>query len=69
MLNFDIKDEHIKSGILKINNIGRLQIIKTGKLKSLVQDNLLILSGDHNEDGARVLNNYLESLDCNKTYN
>ena len=66
MLNFDIKDEHIKSGILKINNIGRLQIIKTGKLKSLVQDNLLILSGDHNEDGARVLNNYLESLDCNK---
>ena len=24
------------------------------------------ISGDHNEDGARVLNDYLQSLDCNK---
>ena len=30
------------------------------------KDNLFLVSGDHNEDGARVLNEYLQSLDCNK---
>jgi len=65
-LNLGIKDENIKKGIQKINNIARLQEIKSGKLKDLVKNNLLIISGDHNEDGARVLNNYLESLECKK---
>ena len=66
MLNLGIKDENIKNGIQKINNIARLQKIETGKLKSLVKDNLFLISGDHNEDGARVLNEYLKSLNCNK---
>tara|TARA_B100000989_G_scaffold112542_1_gene82608 strand:- start:243 stop:1511 length:1269 start_codon:yes stop_codon:yes gene_type:complete len=66
MLDFKIKDENIKTGIQKINNIARLQEITTGKLKNLVTDNLFLISGDHNEDGARVLNDYLQSLDCNK---
>ena len=66
LLNLDIKDNHIKSGIQKINNLGRLQLIKSGKLKNLVKDNSLLISGDHNEDGARVLNEYLGSLNCNK---
>ena len=66
MLDFNIKDENIKIGIQKINNIARLQEITTGNLKNLVKDNLLLISGDHNEDGARVLNDYLQSLDCNK---
>ena len=61
-----IKDIHIKDGIQKINNIARLQKIESGKLKNLVKDNLFLISGDHNEDGARVLNEYLESLDCKK---
>ena len=26
----------------------------------------MLLDGSHNEDGARVLNEYLKSLDCNK---
>ena len=65
-LNFNIKDENIKIGIQKINNIARLQEITTGNLKNLVKDNLFLISGDHNEDGARVLNDYLQSLDCNK---
>ncbi len=65
-LNLDIKDEHIKKGILKINNIARLQEIKSGKLKNLVKKNKFLISGDHNEDGARVLNEYLETLDCKK---
>ena len=66
MLDFNIKDEDIKIGIQKINNIARLQEITTGNLKNLVKDNLFLISGDHNEDGARVLNDYLQSLDCNK---
>ena len=66
ILDFKIKDENIKTGIQKINNIARLQEIATGNLKNLVNDNLFLISGDHNEDGARVLNDYLQSLDCNK---
>ncbi len=66
LLNLDIKDNHIKNGIQKINNLGRLQLIKSGKLKNLAKDNSIIISGDHNEDGARVLNEYLSSLNCNK---
>ena len=66
ILNWGIKDEHIKRGIQKINNLARLQEINSGKLKKLVKNNLFLISGDHNEDGARVLNNYLKSLDCKK---
>ena len=66
LLNLDIKDNHIKNGIQKINNLGRLQLIKSGKIKNLVKDNSILISGDHNEDGARVLNEYLTSLNCNK---
>ena len=65
-LNLDIRDEHIKKGIQKIDNLARLQEIKSGKLKKLVKSNLFLISGDHNEDGARVLNNYLDSLNCKK---
>ena len=66
ILDFNIKDENIKKGIQNINNIARLQEITDGNLKNLVKDNLFLISGDHNEDGARVLNDYLQSLDCNK---
>ena len=66
ILGLDIKDRYIKEGIQKINNIARLQRIESGKLKNLVKDNLFLISGDHNEDGARVLNEYLESLECKK---
>ena len=66
MLDIDIKDDDIKNGITKIENVARLQELKSGKLKKLVKDNQLLLDGSHNEDGARVLNEYLQSLDCNK---
>ena len=65
-LDFSIKDEHFKNGITKISSLARLQEIKSGKLKKLVKNNKLIVDGSHNEDGARVLNEYLQSLDCNK---
>ena len=64
--DFNIKDDHIKKGILKINCIARLQEIKSGKLKELVKDHKLYVDGSHNPLGAKVLNEYLESLDCNK---
>ncbi|MDC3391084.1 bifunctional folylpolyglutamate synthase/dihydrofolate synthase [Candidatus Pelagibacter sp.] len=65
-LNLNIKDEHIKKGIRKISSLARLQEIKSGKFKDLVKNNLLLLDGSHNEDGARVLNEYLQTLDCRK---
>ena len=65
-LDLNIKDEHIKKGIRKISSLARLQEIKSGKFKDLVKNNLLLLDGSHNEDGARVLNEYLQTLDCRK---
>ena len=65
-LDIGIKDEHIQRGITKISSLARLQEIKSGKLKELVKNNKLIIDGSHNEDGARALNEYLQSLDCNK---
>ncbi len=64
--DLNIRDDHIKKGILKINCIGRLQEIKSGKLKEFVKDHKLFVDGSHNPLGAKVLNEYLESLDCNK---
>jgi dihydrofolate synthase/folylpolyglutamate synthase len=65
-LNLGIEDTKIENGIQKIHNLARLQEIKSGKLKELVKNNTLLISGDHNPDGARVLNEYLQTLDCNK---
>ena len=65
-LDLDIKDEHFQNGITKISCLARLQEIKSGKIKKLVKNNKLIVDGSHNEDGARALNEYLQSLDCNK---
>jgi len=67
-LNLEIKDDDIKNAITKIESIGRLQEIKSGKIKDLVKNNRLLLDGSHNEDGARVLNEYLQTLDCNKHF-
>ena len=61
-----IQEKHIKLGITKIHSIARLQELTEGKLKDLVKENKLLLDGSHNPLGAKVLNNYLESLDCNK---
>ena len=66
LLDFNIKDDDIKKGLTKIKSLGRLQEIKSGKLKTLVKNNQLIIDGSHNEDGARVLNEYLQTLNCRK---
>jgi dihydrofolate synthase/folylpolyglutamate synthase len=66
LINYKITDKHIKSGITKIESIARLQELKSGKLKDLIKNNLLFIDGSHNPLGAKVLNTYLESLDCKK---
>ena len=61
-----VGEKHIKDGITKIKSIARLQEIDSGKLKELVKNNKLLVDGSHNPLGAKVLNEYLESLNCNK---
>ncbi len=67
-LNLEVEDDDIKNAMTKIESIGRLQEIKSGKIKDLIKNNRLLLDGSHNEDGARVLNEYLQTLDCNKHF-
>ena len=64
--NLKISEKHIKDGVTKIKSIARLQEIVSGKLKELVKNNKLLVDGSHNPLGAKVLNDYLESLSCNK---
>ena len=65
-LKLQIEDIHIKNGITKIKSIARLQELKSGKLKNLCKNNKIFVDGSHNPLGAKVLNKYLESLNCNK---
>ena len=60
-LRLNILDKFVDKFVIVESNLTH-----TGKLKELVKDNLFLISGDHNEDGARVLNDYLNSLDCKK---
>ena len=65
-LALQIEDIHIKNGITKIKSIARLQELKSGKLKNLCKNNKIFIDGSHNPLGAKVLNKYLESLNCKK---
>ena len=65
-LNLQIEDVHIKNGITRIKSIARLQEIKKGKIKNLCKNNKIFVDGSHNPLGAKVLNKYLASLNCNK---
>ena len=49
---FNIKDKDIKNAIIKIDLKGRLQEIKSGKLKKLVGLNRLVCDGGHNTNSA-----------------
>jgi dihydrofolate synthase/folylpolyglutamate synthase len=64
--SLNITDEKIKKGITKIKSIARLQEIKNGKLKNLVKNNKLFVDGSHNPLGAKVLADYLDTLNCKK---
>ena len=62
----NILDNHIKEGITKIKSIGRLQEIKSGKLKNIVKKNKLFVDGSHNPLGAKALTDYLDTIHSNK---
>ena len=64
--NLNIKDQHIINGVKKAYNSARLEEIKSGKLKNLVKDNTLIIDSSHNPGGSKSLNDYLQTLNCNK---
>ncbi len=64
--DINIKDHHIIGGIQKASNTARLEEIRSGRLKDLVKNNRLILDSSHNPGGSKVLNEYLQTLDCNK---
>ena len=61
-----IEDGHINNGITKIKSVARLQEINNGRIKDLCKNNKIFIDGSHNPLGAKVLNKYLESLNCNK---
>ena len=56
---FNIKDQDIETGITKIELKGRLQEIKSGKLKDLVGPNRLICDGGHNINAAKAIANWV----------
>ncbi len=64
MKNFNITVKSIINGITSIKSIGRLQEIKTGKLKKLIQNNKIYIDGSHNPLGAKVLSEHLKELKC-----
>ena len=64
--NLKIKDEQIINGVKKAYNSGRLEEIKSGKLKELLKNNTLILDSSHNPGGSKALNEFLQTLNCKK---
>ena len=64
--NLSIKENHIQTGVTKIHSIARLQELTSGKLKELSKNNQLFVDGSHNPLGAKVLNEHLQTLNCNK---
>ncbi len=58
---FNVKDNHIKKGITKIKLKGRLQEIKSGKLKNLIGKNKLIIDGGHNIGASVAIANWIKN--------
>ena len=57
---FNIKDKDIKNGIIKIDLKGRLQEIKSGKLKKIIGPNRLVCDGGHNINAAKAITNWIK---------
>ena len=58
---FNIKDQDIKSGIQNISLRGRLQEIKSGKLKKIAGNNRLVVDGGHNISSSYVIANWIKN--------
>ena len=57
---FGISDDNIKNSMKKMRLKGRLEEIKTGKLKSLIGENRLIIDGGHNINSAISISKWVK---------
>ena len=57
---FNVKDQHIKKGITKIELKGRLQELTSGRLKEISGQNRLIIDGGHNESSSISISNWIK---------
>ena len=57
---FDISDDNIKNSMKKMRLKGRLEEIKSGKLKSLIGENRLIIDGGHNINSAISISKWVK---------
>ena len=62
---FGVKDEDIKKSIQNISLKGRLQEIKSGKLKNIAGNNRLIIDGGHNISSSYVIANWIKKQNQN----
>ena len=58
---FKVKDESIKKGVQDIKLKGRLQEIKSGKLKKLIGNNRLIIDGGHNISASFSISKWVKT--------
>ncbi len=58
---FNVKDHDIKSGIQNISLRGRLQEIKSGKLKKIAGNNRLVVDGGHNISSSYVIADWIKN--------
>ena len=58
---FNVKDNHIKKGITKIELRGRLEQINSGKLIDLIGKNRLIIDGGHNVGASLSVANWIKT--------
>ena len=57
---FNVENQNIKNGISKIHLRGRLEEIKSGKLKKLVGSNRLICDGGHNINSSKAITHWIK---------
>ena len=57
---FNISDANIKNSMKKMRLKGRLEEIKSGKLKNLIGENRLIIDGGHNINSAISISNWVK---------
>ncbi len=58
---FNIKDEYIRNGIKNISLKGRLEEIKSGKLKDIAGNNKLVIDGGHNISASLSIANWVKN--------
>ena len=58
---FNVKDDHIKKGVTKIELKGRLEEVNSGKLKDLIGKNRLIIDGGHNVGASLSIASWIKT--------